>query len=160
MAGEAGESCGGRIAMIAFLKRFFAIPASIYLLLWFGATALLGLTGIPALNPGTLSLHYYFVPFLVPVAVYYTARLYPHWSLPVCYGSMCGLLWAIPIFIDRGTRYQLASGATTEEGILFRILVFTGCVVVACLLAFGFRRRELQWQEKQAKEYSTADRSK
>jgi hypothetical protein len=87
---------------------------------------------------GGRPLLYYTMP-LAPAAVYFSAKHFPRWSMPLCYGLICGWTFGFPSLAPRALRF----GAPSLEWMVSQILFFTAITLAMCFVAFGYRLRQL-----------------
>jgi len=94
------------------------------LAVWFIATWLLAGLFMPAFPPGGVTPPFFGVLLLIPVAIFYTARFYSRWSVPICYGAVTGVFFGYIIFAE-------------TPGAIQRILCFAAGAIGICLFSFA-----------------------
>jgi hypothetical protein len=88
--------------------------------------------------PGGVAWPYHAVFLAIPWAVFNHAR---RLSVALCYGFLCGLVFAWPVFVDGRTPLRAEYGTETATELYVKIVAYAVLMTLACALGFGLRRR-------------------
>ena len=105
----------------------------ILLSLWFVIAGLLGGMFVPPIPPGGVAWPYFLFVFSVPVGALFYARFDKRIVVPICYGILTGVWFALPIFYDDRA---VSAGIVTVGRVGLRLALSALTMSLLCSLAF------------------------